>query len=267
MGKVDTKNPLNPVNAALAADIAGVRDTSLKKNASVFRLRLIGGKVDEGQLKNLFEAARSSKTYQRNKENYQFTVVKSSSGNYLALKQQGLWSKFKSLFPSTQAARQERRALAADIILTALDRGELDRGRMTLARAKTFQRDLIDEEHDDGPITMSQLIPSGDRLSGQLLSAGNGNQHQSSEPISDEQVGSLKKSVYLKPDEKDPYDKPKVGKNSIELDSHQSRDLAEDGEDEDDEEALRASAKQRKDQKESEFFKGYILSLFSPRDE
>jgi len=254
MGKVDTKNPLSPENAAIAADFAGMRDTSLKKNASVFRLRLNNGKVDEDRLKTLFEAARSSKTYQRNKENYQFTVVKSSSGNYLALKQQGLWSKFKSLFPSTQAARQERRALAADIILTALGRGELDGGRMTLAQAKTFQRDLIDEEHDDGPITMNQLSSLGDRLSGQLLSAGKGNQHQSSEPIPDEHVGSLKNPVYLKPDEKDPYDEQTVGTNSIELE--------EDREDEDDEEALRESAKQRKDQKEQELFRNYIVGIF-----
>lgn len=267
MNKVNIKNPLGiGQNVELAGDIAGLRagrkDVPLKKNASVIRANLKNGEIGEGQLQELFDAARNSKTYQRNKEKYQFTIVSSSKGSYLALKQQGLWSKFKSLFPWTQQARQERRASAAETILRSLGRYELAPDRMTLAEARSFQRRLIEEEVE--PLTVSELAPFEGPVSGQLLSAEGEDPHQTSQPISDgydEQVGgSPKESFHLKPDENDPYEKTRVGKNSIEPESHPSQGLPEESESDDGDEGQRESAKQSMVQ---QFDKQYMATYVS----
>jgi hypothetical protein len=203
MPKINTNNPLSAENAKLAAELAKSKEKSLDKNAAVFRLNLNHkGEIDPSALQKLIETARASKTYQRNKEKYQFTLVSGpKKTQYLALKQQGLWSKFKSLFPFTREARQERRAEAARMVSNSLDLPELKNDVKTRAQAREFQRDVITTFRDEGGAQrMSDLLAS------ELLPAGNGQQHRSDRPVSDDVVGSQKKPDYLKGAQHDPYD-------------------------------------------------------------
>ena len=247
MPNINTSNPLGAVNTAIAKELSQLREkTPIGKNASVFRIYTKpDGSVDPASLQKLIETARGSKAYQRNKEKYQFTLVdRKGERAYLALKRQGLWSKFKSLFPSTQAERQKRREDASKIVLDSLSKIDVVRWKIdkymvkpsdeenasdektpppqqvkTLAEARGFQRDVMATKFVDVPQEpevrkMSDLLASEARMSEQLLPASDGQQHRSDLPVSDALVGSPKEPDYLKGAPDDPYNK-KFRDNSI----------------------------------------------------
>lgn len=240
MPTINTNNPLGAVNTSIANELSKLKDKNpISKNASVFRLYTNSkGGVDPASLQKLIETARGSKTYQRNKENYQFTLVsRKGEQAYLALKQQGLWSKFKSLFPSTQEARQKRREDASKLILDSLNKIDVVRWKIdkymvdhsdeekvpqqvkTLAEAREFQRDVMATNFFDAPkepdvMKMNDLLASDARMSEQLLPPGNEQQRQSYQHVSDSLVGSEKKPDYLKESADDPYE-DKFRENSI----------------------------------------------------
>lgn len=148
--------------SGLASDVAAKREFAEIKtaeNAKSFKLRLENdGQIDRGAFKRMLTAARVSKAYKNNFDKYQFTIKSDRNGQYLSLKQQGLWSRFKGLFGIGSTARQEQRAQARNVIESALKfservyltgqnpegAGPLDT-RLTKAQAMEFQSRMMNE--------------------------------------------------------------------------------------------------------------------------
>lgn len=80
---------------------------------SEFKLRVIDGKTTREDLTAFLGVVRRSKTYQKYSDNYQFRLQSDDQGNqYLTLKQQGLWSRFKGFFRIESERRGHERATA-----------------------------------------------------------------------------------------------------------------------------------------------------------
>lgn len=87
------------------------------KNKSEFSLRIQEGKTSREDLATLLTAARASKSYQKNHENYQFRLKTGSDGSQLlSLKEQGLWSRFKGIFGWGSERRAQERSDAVRYI-------------------------------------------------------------------------------------------------------------------------------------------------------
>lgn len=148
--------------SGLASNVAGkqeLKEIKTAKNAKSFTLRLENdGRIDRETFKRLLTAARVSKAYKNNFDKYQFTIKSDRNGQYLSLKRQGLWSRFKGLIGFGSTERQEQRAQARNVIESALKfservylRGQPDEGispldtRLTKAQAVEFQAKLMNE--------------------------------------------------------------------------------------------------------------------------
>jgi len=120
--------------------------------ASSFSLRLNReGKLDQAAFSQLLAAARASNAYKANQQHYQFKLKSDSSGHYLTLKQQGLWSRFKGLFGWGREARERQRADAQHLIrgssLSEINQARqqgLITGGTSFSEAKAAQRTIMD---------------------------------------------------------------------------------------------------------------------------
>ena len=127
---------------AIPEDRVGSYLTKLDKaiqGQTEFQLRIIDGKTSKEDIKFFLDAVRSSKTYQKHEDNYQFRVKADSQGNqFLTLKQQGLWSRFLGVFGVGSDRRGQERADA----IRQIDR--LMGAPADIIRAKGENRESVD---------------------------------------------------------------------------------------------------------------------------
>lgn len=129
-----------------------LKETKRAANASEFKLRVVDGKVTVEELTHMLTLARGSKSYKKNAENFQFKLKSDSKGQYLMLKQQGLWSNLKGYFGKGHEAREKERAAAKNFINNLLkdsqlpDKAYTDKkydNQISLKQAKEYQLSMM----------------------------------------------------------------------------------------------------------------------------
>jgi len=94
------------------------------KNA--WEVSVNNGRVSMADLKSLVRTADKNDTYRANWQKYQYRLVERNGNEYLQLRRQGVWSRFKGYFKSAfandAARRREERAGAAKLILDTFQR-------------------------------------------------------------------------------------------------------------------------------------------------
>jgi hypothetical protein len=134
-------------------------------NASVIKLRVGNdGKVTTHEIVRMIAAARQSKAYQQNYENFQFKLKSDGQGQYLTLKQQGAWSNFKGIFGWGHTAREKERANAKDLINKTIGSHDMpemnykDKGILTNQEAKVYQQSLMNRFGIDPSVKPSSQV-------------------------------------------------------------------------------------------------------------
>lgn len=93
---------------------------------SAWEVRIQDGRASMTDLKSLVRTADRSDTYRANLGKYQFRAVTRDGEQYLQLRKQGVWSRFKGYFKGAFAAdatrRREERAGAAKLVFAAFER-------------------------------------------------------------------------------------------------------------------------------------------------
>jgi len=141
--------PLGPIQE-LTRDINELRKSG-KKDAFCLNTTGTPPKITADELRRMLAAASHSKTYQKNSEKYQFTLVTRKGQQVLRLKQQGWFSNVIGRFGISHDKRETQRAEAAKLIQETLAQNDLDMDSkvdisgptLSKAKAKSLQRDIM----------------------------------------------------------------------------------------------------------------------------
>ena len=148
--KITTQHELQnmPATQSLGHEL---NELKMARKASSFHLQTTGSlpSISADEFRRLIEAANQSKKYRDKRDSYYFTMTERDGRQTLSLKQQGLFSKFKSFIGIDSRGRAQRRGAAANLIKdTFSDAGKTIRTKINTSLPELSKDSAVELQKD-----------------------------------------------------------------------------------------------------------------------